>query len=73
MAPSPPTTYRENMRVHEGPLMSAHRVRRQLSAYVQLCAVCSMWPDLPLASARSHIIRWSRVLLGPTQDAAGFY
>ena len=27
-------------------------------------------PDLPLANARSHVIRWSQVLPSPTQDAA---
>ena len=36
-------------------------------------AVRASVPDLPLASARSDVIRWSWVLVSPTQDAAGSY
>ena len=43
-------------------------------AYHKL-ALSDWWPvaDLPPASARSRVIKWSWVLLGPTPDAAGSY
>ena len=58
MQTGPPTTPDDPCGVHAWP----HESTTALSAR----------PDLPLASARSHVIGWSWVLLGLTQGYSWF-